>query len=167
MHAHVHNSYAILCCASKIDLIDMRHRPDGIYKWIGHFMDHWSKFHVLFALSRKTAAEVALNLQNFVFSYLGTPKILHSDNGREFVNEIVESVVKDWPGDVTIVNGRPRNPKCQGLIEQGNSTVEKLLGIRLLEAKADDYPTWSEWLPLIQCKLYIILKCTTIIVLFF
>ena len=41
----------------------MRHWPDGIFKWIGHFMDHWSKFHVLFALSHKTAAEVALDLQ--------------------------------------------------------------------------------------------------------
>ena len=88
----------------------MRHRPDGIYKWVGHYMDHWSKFHVLFALSRKSAAEVGLNLQNQVFAYLGTPRILHSDNGREFVNEIVRDVVKSWPGKVTIVNGRPRNP---------------------------------------------------------
>ena len=134
----------------------MRHRPDGTYKWIGHYMDHWSKYHVLFSLCRKSGAEVALNLQNLVFSYLGTPKILHSDNGREFVNEIVANVVKEWPGEVTIVNGRPRNPKCQGLIEQGNGMVEKLLGIRLLEAKESDdpdYPTWSEWLPLIQCWL--------------
>ena len=93
----------------QIDLIDMRHRPDGMYKWIGHYMDHWSKIHILFPLCRKSAAEVALNLQNHVFSYLGTPKILHSDNDREFVNEIVESIVKEWPGEMTIVNGRPRN----------------------------------------------------------
>ena len=76
----------------QMDLIDMRHCPDGTYKWIGHYMDHWSKFHVLFALCQKSAAEVALNLQNQVFSYLGTPKILHSDNGREFVNAIVASL---------------------------------------------------------------------------
>ena len=25
-----------------------------------------------------------------------------------------------WSGEVVIVNGPPRNPKCQGLIEQGN-----------------------------------------------
>ena len=138
----------------QIDLIDMRHRPDGTFKWIGHYMDHWSKFHVLFALNRKSAAEVAMNLQNQIFSYLGTPKILHSDNGREFVNDIISSIVKEWPGEVTIVNGRPRNPQCQGLIEQGNGTVEKLLGVRLVDAEVDesDFPPWSEWLPLIQCK---------------
>ena len=83
-------------------------------------MDHWAKFHVLFPLMRKCAHEVALDLQKLVFSILGTPKLLHSDNGREFVNEITRNHVKDWPGDVVIINGRPRNPKCQGLVEQDN-----------------------------------------------
>ena len=130
----------------------MRHRPDGIYKWIGHYMDHWSKFHVLFPLSRKSAAEVGLNLQNLVFAYLGTPGILHSDNGCEFVNEIVRDVVKNWPGHVSIVNGRPRNPKCQGLVEQGNHSVEKLLHARFHDDISEDFPPLTEWLPLIQCK---------------
>ncbi len=116
-------------------------------------MDHWSKIHVLFPLSRKSAAEVALNLQTQVFSYLGTPKILH---GREFVNETVTSICKEWPGEVTIVNGRPQNPKCQGLVEQGNGTVEKMLGARLLESDAN-LPPWSEWLPFVQCKFVLIL----------
>lgn len=57
----------------QIDLIDMRHRPDGTFKWIGHYMDHWAKFHVLFPQMRKSAAEVALNLQNQVFAVLGIP----------------------------------------------------------------------------------------------
>ena len=26
----------------------MRHSPDNEYNYIGHFMDHFSKFHVLF-----------------------------------------------------------------------------------------------------------------------
>ena len=148
----------------QIDLIDMRHRPDGIYKWIGHYMDHWAKIHFLFPLSRKSGAEVALNLQNRVFSYVGVPKILHSDNGREFVNEVVESVVREWPGEVIIINGRPRNPKCQGLVEQGNHMVEKLLGVRLHEYDGGDYPPWSEWLSVIQCKYYHIYQrgCTCI-----
>ena len=133
----------------QIDLIDMRHRPDGSYKWIGHYMDHWAKFHALFPLIRKCAHEVALSLQS-VFSVLGTPKILHSDNGREFVNGIIRKLVKDWPGEVVIINGRPRNPKCQGLIEQGNHMVEKQLGVRLHENKGTNSP-WTEWLPLIQC----------------
>ena len=46
-------------------------------------MEYWSKFHVLFSLCQKSAAKVVLNLQNQVFTYLGTPNILHSDNGCE------------------------------------------------------------------------------------
>ena len=99
----------------------MRHRPDGDYKWIGHYMDHWAKMHFLFPFMRKSGAEVATNLRSQVFAYVG-------------------------------VNGRPRNPKCQGLIEQGNFMVEKLLGVRLHEHNKSTYPPWSEWLPLIQCK---------------
>ena len=76
-------------------------------------MDHWSKFHVLFPLSRKTVAEVSLNLQTKFFSFLATPRILHSDNGRQFVNVIVQNLVKEWPGETTIVNGRPRNPSVK------------------------------------------------------
>lgn len=49
---------------------------------------------------RKSAAEVALNLQNHVFTILGIPRILHSDNGWEFVNDI--ALVKEWPGQITI-----------------------------------------------------------------
>ena len=78
---------------TQIDLTDMRHRPDGEYHWIGHYMDHWSKFHILFPLMHKSAHEVGYRLQENVFSYIGVPKILHSDNGREFVNNIVHSVV--------------------------------------------------------------------------
>ena len=43
----------------QIDLIDMRHNPDGEYLYIGHMMDHFSKYHVLFALRTKSAAEIA------------------------------------------------------------------------------------------------------------
>ena len=106
MYMHVRNYCVIL----QIDLIDMRHCPDNtyMYQWIGQYMDHWSKFHILFPLSQKSASEVGYNLQRQVFAFLGTPRILHYDNGREFVNEIVHNLVKQWPGNVTIIDGRPR-----------------------------------------------------------
>ena len=97
----------------------MRHRPDGTYKWIGHYMDHWSKLHVLFSLSRKSAAEVAFNLKTQVFAYLGTPRILHSDNGREFVNDTISSLVKDWPGEVVISMEDRGTPSARGWLSKG------------------------------------------------
>ena len=132
----------------------MRHRPDGPYNWIGHYVDHWSTFHVLFALQKKAAAEVALNLEMKVFSYLGLPKVLQSDCGREFVNALIHKLVENWPGEVTIVNGRPRHPQSQGAVEKGNAKVEEMLASRFHNCDEDDN-CWTTWLPMIQCKSYI------------
>jgi len=93
-------------------------------------------------------------LHNNIIAIVGVPRILHSGNGRKFVNQVVESFVNGWPGEVVIVNGRPRKPNCQWLIEQGNNMAEKLLGVRLHEYDGGDYSPWSEWLPFIQCKCY-------------
>ena len=35
--------------------------------------------------------------------------------------------------------------------------IEKNLGARLLEYNGNDYPPWSEWLPIIQCKYVLLL----------
>ncbi len=76
----------------QIDLIDMRHLPDENYKWILHGIDHWSKFQFAYPLINKSAVDVAVALQKYVFPILGLPSILQSDNGREFVNKIIGEV---------------------------------------------------------------------------
>ena len=101
----------------QIDLIDMRHWPDGMYRWIGHYMDHWSKFHIPFPLSRKSSAEIGLNLQNKFFSILGTPQICSRtmEICERCCAQCSEGVA--WWSDV---NGRPRNPKYQ-LFSRGSN----------------------------------------------
>ena len=76
---------------------------------------------------------MAINLETKVFAYFGPPKILQSDNSREFVNTIVHKFVQDWPGEVTIVNGYARHPQSHGLVEGGNAKVEEMLACRLSE----------------------------------
>ena len=139
---------------AQIDLIDMRHKPDGDYNYIAHYMDHWSKYHVIWPLKRKTADEVANGLNERVFPYLGLPRIIHSDNGREFVNRVIREVVKDWGGeDVMFVNGRPRHSQSQGLVEQGNATIERhVANRRATLGLTDNYP-WASWLPKIQYNM--------------
>ncbi len=58
-----------------------------------HFMDYWSKYHAIFSLIYKPATEDAVGLQKN--ADLGTLKILHSDNNREFVNEVVRNLLSD------------------------------------------------------------------------
>jgi transposase InsO family protein len=99
----------------------------------------------------KSAPGVALNLSAKVFAYYGPPKILQSDNGREFVNGIVRKLLDDWPGEITIVNGRARHPQSQGLVERGNAKVEEILACRFHTQGASNEHTWTSWLPEVQC----------------
>lgn len=71
----------------QIDLIDLQTRPDGEFKFILVYQDHLTKYLRLRALKRKTAKEVAYNLLD-IFADLGAPCVLHSDNGREFANQV-------------------------------------------------------------------------------
>ena len=58
----------------QIDLVDTRHRPckrkNRIYNWIAHVMDHFSKFHFLWAQEQKSAEEVCEGVEVHVFAYL-------------------------------------------------------------------------------------------------
>ena len=62
----------------QIDLIDLRHSKDGEYAYIGHCMDHFTKFHTLFPLKHKSAQEVAEKVKIHYLGYFGPPKKLHT-----------------------------------------------------------------------------------------
>lgn len=68
----------------QVDLIDMRSVSYDGNNFIMHAKDHFSKFTWLYALPSKEAIHVAKNLRN-IFHTFGPPKILQSDNGKEFV----------------------------------------------------------------------------------
>ena len=99
-------------------------------------------------MRRKEASEVADNLINKVFSYFGLPYILHSDRGREFVNELINETVEQWPGQCKLINGKARSPWVQGCVEKGNHCVEMMIAAKREETKSNE---WVSWLPSIQC----------------
>lgn len=127
----------------QVDLIDMRSVCYGGMNFILHAKDHFTKFSWLFALPSKEAKHVANHLHT-IFCTAGPPRILQSDNGKEFVYDIRSAkhlfihslsnrakIISDlkltWP-DLIIVNGRPRHPQSQGLVERSNAVVQKMLG---------------------------------------
>lgn len=76
-------------------------------------------------LKSKRAAEVSDNLVE-VFGIFGAPSLLHSDNGKEFKNQITQELVKKWPGCKT-VNGRPRHSQSQGSVERANQDIKVII----------------------------------------
>ncbi len=92
-----------------------------------NYQDHFTKFCILRPLKTKTAAEVAYQLLD-IFTILGAPVILQSDNGRKFVAKVIQELVDMWTG-VKIVHGRARHPQSQGSVERCNQDIKQLIGI--------------------------------------
>lgn len=67
----------------QVDLIDMRSMEYNGSKFIMNVKDHFTKFNWLFSLPTKEASQVATNLKNIFYTF-GPPKILQTDNGKEF-----------------------------------------------------------------------------------
>ena len=72
---------------------DMRHSPYGDFNYIGHFEDHMTKFHILFPIRDKSVNEGTTIIEERVLAYVGTPHIFHSDNSREFVHQLLHSLL--------------------------------------------------------------------------
>ena len=81
----------------------------------------------------------------------GLPAIIHSGNGKEFVNKLIEDVVSTWPGHVQLISGLLRCPQSHGLVEQAHYTLERMISAKIVEC-SDPSPPWSQWLPHIVCK---------------
>ena len=65
--------------------------------------------------------------ERHVLAYFGLPLILHTDNGQEFVNQYMSKLIINWDGDCGYKRGKPRAPHVQGLVEQDNGTLEKMI----------------------------------------
>jgi hypothetical protein len=111
----------------QVDLIDMQSCPDGPHRFVLNYQDHFTKFCFLRPLKTKTAAEVAYQLLD-IFTIVGAPVILQSDNGREFVAKVIQELGEMWKG-LKIVHGRARHPQSQGSVERCNQDVKQLIGL--------------------------------------
>jgi hypothetical protein len=134
---------------AQIDLVDMSSLPDNShdppYRYIFNCQDHLTKFCHLRPCVTKGAVEVANHLYH-IFCEFGAPIILHSDNGLEFRNQVVNALKLVWPG-LHIVHGRSRTPTTQGSVERSNGDFQGQLGSWMRE---NNNPHWSLGLPLVM-----------------
>uniref|UniRef100_A0ABD2VUG2 Integrase catalytic domain-containing protein n=1 Tax=Trichogramma kaykai TaxID=54128 RepID=A0ABD2VUG2_9HYME len=109
------------------------------------YQDHLTKFVILNALKTKRAEEVASHLVR-IFLTFGAPCLLHSDNGLEFVNAIINELKILWP-ELNIVHGKPRHSQSQGSVERANRDIEDMIATWLVDNKSSK---WTDALPFIQ-----------------
>ena len=81
------------------------------YNYICNIVDCYSRFAFGGCLKQKTAKEVSDTLLKFIHIF-GPPRILQTDNGKEFNNEDLKAVMDEFK--TRKVNGRPYHPQSQG-----------------------------------------------------
>jgi len=81
-----------------------------------------------------------------IFTTFGALNILHSDNGKEFCNQIMKSLYEMW-NDIKIVHGKPRHSESQGSVERTNQDVENMLATWM---ETNNTTKWSEGLRCVQ-----------------
>ena len=141
----------------QVDLIDLQSMPDGPFNFLLNYSDHGLKFVFSIPIVRKRASCVAIALLE-IFTMIGPPMILQSDNGREFsgaamkdqqrrqhgtlvsllnteIDNIIGEVKLLWP-ECRMVRGSPRHSQSNGGIERVNQTVQYKLGAWMAEHKS-------------------------------
>lgn len=89
-------------------------------------------------LKSKRAEEISFNLIK-IYTLFGAPAILHSDNGREFVNSVITELHKMW-SEVKIVHGKSRHSQSPGSVERANRDIEEILSAWMEENNSKDWP---------------------------
>ncbi|CAF0823577.1 unnamed protein product [Brachionus calyciflorus] len=81
------------------------------------------------------------NFENLVKS-----KVEKEDNNSILITRLIES----WDGNCKIIHGRPRHPQSQGLVEQGNGTLERMIASMMTQFNTNN---WVKLLPIIMFNL--------------
>ena len=134
----------------QIDLIDFQSMPDGSFRFLLNYIDHGVKFLFSIPIVHKTASCIAIALLQ-IFTMIGPPMILQSDNGAEFhgaaMNDrqrklygslvtltkndlaaIITEMKQMWP-KCRMVRGSPRHFQSNGGVERVNCTMESKLDV--------------------------------------
>jgi transposase InsO family protein len=125
-----------------LDLIDFNASPagpDAEFHYVAHLVDHFSTFHYTEAIRNKSAVE-ALHFVRKIISIIGFPHTLHTDNGGEFDNRLLDSYCRQH--NINFVHGKPYTPSTQGKVERGNRTLQEI--INKLVAESRFKKTWFD-----------------------
>src|SRR5882672_7827769 len=111
--------------------------------WLLVMIDIHSGFVLLRTLTDKSSAEVAQSLLKIFFDF-GFPKIIQSDNGTEFVNQIIKYITKNANIDHRLIT--PYHPQANGSAERTVQTAKRLI-FKLIKSIKEE---WSLFVPFAQ-----------------
>jgi len=127
----------------QIDLCTFAHQKKGDSRVLLVCIDVFTGFVFLEALPNQEGTTIAHQLFKW-FCVFGFPQILQSDNGREFVNEVLRALVQISGIDHRLI--APYNPRTDGKVERAVGTVKGRI-MRMLHGNLHD---WQLFVPFVQ-----------------
>jgi transposase InsO family protein len=108
-------------------------------------IDVLTRFGVFWALRNESAEEIARVMLR-IFSFLGPCKILQSDNGPSFTNEVITAF-----NNLLRIHHRlitAYHPEANGIVERPNLTVIRMFQ-KFLEGEGADWPEFAPYLQIV------------------
>ena len=125
-----------------IDLVFGLPTTEDGYRGILVITEYLSKYPYAVPIKSKSAKEIASCLWAYI-SLFGPPQEMLSDQGSEFLNEVVESLCTGFGINRRVTSAY--NPRTNGLTERFNATL-----VKSLRKQAEEEPLkWDKWLPLV------------------
>lgn len=115
--------------------------PNG-NKWIVTAIDYATGWPVAKALPSKATTHIAKFIHEEIFSHYGFPDELLSDNGMEFLGEIVEHLLAQLKTTHRLTT--PYHPRTNGKVERYNGILGNVLTKMCLGSNIHD---WDSYLP--------------------
>ena len=109
-------------------------------------MDICTCFTFLRPLPDKRACTVAKELFE-IFSIIGFPKILQSDNGKEFVNTVISAMSQQCNMDHRLIS--PYHPRANGAAEKHVGIATKAIAKHIKGVQSD----WDIYVPAVQMMM--------------
>lgn len=108
-----------------VDLVGPLQKTNAGHQYICVCIDHFTKWVEAFPIQNKTADDVANVLYNNIICRFGNFKIIQTDKGKEFVNEVIENLVNIL--NIKHITSAAYHPQTNGVVERCNQTVVKAL----------------------------------------
>lgn len=114
---------------------------EGSYAYILLVVDRYSRWSEAFPMKDQDARSVAKVLFNEIFARYGSPRVLVSDRGTQFMSRLVSALCEMF--DVTRHHCSSYHPMTNSACERTNSTIAQTL-----RAYVDkDQKNWADFLP--------------------
>ena len=125
-----------------MDLILGLPKTDEDFVGILVITEYLTKYPYAVPIKSKSATEIARHLFNYI-SLFGPPKEILSDQGKEFLNSVVDSMLKQ--SGVEHIVTAAYNPRTNGHTERFGETLIPALSKHAQENPLD----WDKWLPFV------------------